>query len=64
MLNPLSPIFEPGREWMIDPVAPGAVEAANGDWWLLVVPALLFVAICALGVWTFAREAPASTENI
>ena len=64
MLNPLTPIFNQAREWVIDPSAPGAIEAANGDWWLLAIPALLYVAICALGVWTFAREAPRVAENL
>ena len=31
MLNPLTPIFEQAREWIIDPNAPGAVEAAHGN---------------------------------
>ena len=39
MLNPLTPIFEQAREWVIDPDAPGAVEAANGNPWLLIIPA-------------------------
>jgi ABC-2 type transport system permease protein len=64
MLNPLTPIFNQAREWVIDPSAPGAIEAANGDWWLLAIPALLYVAVCALGVWTFAREAPRVAENL
>jgi ABC-2 type transport system permease protein len=64
MLNPLTPIFNQAHEWVIDPSAPGAIEAANGDWWLLVVPALLFVSICAFGVWKFAREAPRVAEDL
>jgi ABC-2 type transport system permease protein len=64
MLNPLTPIFNQAHEWVIDSSAPGAVEAANGDWWLLAIPAVLFVAICALGVWTFFREAPRVAEDL
>jgi ABC-type polysaccharide/polyol phosphate export permease len=64
MLNPLTPIFNQAREWVIDPSAPGAIEAANGDWWLLAIPALLYVAICAVGVWKFAREAPRVAEDL
>ena len=64
MLNPLTPIFNQAHEWVIDPSAPGAVEAANGDWWLLVIPALLYVTICFLGVWKFAREAPRVAEDL
>jgi ABC-2 type transport system permease protein len=64
MLNPLTPIFNQAHEWVIDPSAPGAVEAANGDWWLLAIPAVLYLAICALGVWKFAREAPRVAEDL
>jgi ABC-2 type transport system permease protein len=64
MLNPLTPIFNQAREWVIDPSAPGAIEAVNGDWWLLAIPAALFVTICVAGVWTFAREAPRVAENL
>jgi ABC-2 type transport system permease protein len=64
MLNPLTPIFNQAHEWVIDSSADGAVEAANGDWWLLVIPTVLFVAICAVGVWVFFREAPRVAEDL
>ena len=64
MLNPLTPIFNQAHEWVIDPSAPGAIEAAKGDWWLLVISALLYVAICAAGVWKFAHEAPRVAEDL
>ncbi len=41
-LNPLAPIFELARKWVIDPTAPGPAELAGGAIWLLV-PAALFV---------------------
>jgi ABC-2 type transport system permease protein len=63
-LNPLTPIFEQAREWMIDPNAPGALEATAGNRLLLIVPMLLYVAICALGVWFFNREAPRVAEEL
>jgi ABC-2 type transport system permease protein len=63
-INPLTPIFNQAREWIIDPDAPGAVEAVNGNELLLVIPALLFVGICALGVWVFNREAPRVAEEL
>jgi ABC-2 type transport system permease protein len=63
-LNPLTPIFNQAREWIIDPNAPGAVEAAHGNALLVVVPAVLFVAICVLGVWVFNREAPRVAEEL
>ena len=64
MLNPLTPIFNQASEWVIDPSAPGAVEAANGDWWLLAIPALFYVTLCVLGVWIFNREAPRVAEEL
>jgi ABC-2 type transport system permease protein len=55
-LNPLAPIFELARKWVIDADAPGP-EA-------LLVPALLFVAVCVLAVWIFNREAPRIAEEL
>jgi ABC-2 type transport system permease protein len=63
-LNPLTPIFEQAREWIIDPNAEGAVEAAQGNGLLVLIPALLFIAICAMGVWIFNREAPNIAEAL
>jgi ABC-2 type transport system permease protein len=63
MLNPLAPIFELGREWVIDPSAPGPVDAAGG-WGLLLVPIALYLAVCALAVWIFNREAPLIAEQL
>jgi ABC-2 type transport system permease protein len=60
-LNPLAPLFELARKWVIDPSAPGPAAAAGGAEWLLV-PAALFVAICVLAVWVFRREAPRIAE--
>lgn len=64
MCNPLSPIFEQAREWIIDPTAPGAVEAADGNQLLVIIPVVLFVAICAVSVWAFNRGAPRIAEEI
>ena len=63
-LNPLTPLFEQAREWIIDPTAPGPGELAAGKPWLLVVPTVLFLAICVLGVWVFKREAPRVAEAL
>ena len=60
-LNPLAPLFELARKWVIDPEAPGPAAAAGGAVWLLI-PAALFVAVCAFGIWTFNREAPRIAE--
>jgi ABC-2 type transport system permease protein len=63
LLNPLTPLFELARAWVIDPSAPGPVEAADG-WALLLVPFALYVGICALSLWTFRREAPLIAEQL
>jgi ABC-2 type transport system permease protein len=62
-LNPLSPLFELARMWVIDPDAPGPGAAAGGAAWLLV-PAALYVAVCVLAVWVFNREAPRIAEEL
>jgi ABC-2 type transport system permease protein len=62
-LNPLAPIFELARKWVIDPDAPGPAEAAGGAVWLLI-PAALYVAVCVLAVWIFNREAPRIAEEL
>lgn len=63
ILNPLTPLFELARAWVIDPTAPGPVDAAGG-WALLAVPAAIYVAVCALAVWVFNREAPLIAEQL
>jgi ABC-2 type transport system permease protein len=62
-LNPLAPLFELARKWVIDPTAPGPAELAGGAAWLLV-PAALFVAVCLLAAWVFNREAPRIAEEL
>ena len=62
-LNPLAPLFELARKWVIDPEAPGPAAAAGGAVWLLI-PAALFVAVCAFGIWIFNREAPRIAEEL
>ena len=62
-LNPLAPLFELARKWVIDPDAPGPAAAAGGAEWLLV-PAALFVAVCVLAAWVFRREAPRIAEAL
>jgi ABC-2 type transport system permease protein len=63
LVNPLTPLFELARGWVIDPSAPGPVEAAGGVEGLL--PALaIYVATCVLAVWIFNREAPRIAEQL
>jgi ABC-2 type transport system permease protein len=62
-LNPLTPLFELARVWVIDPEAPGPAAAAGGAEWLLV-PAAIYVGVCLLAVWIFNREAPRIAEEL
>lgn len=63
LLNPLAPIFEQIRVWVIDPSAPTAIDAADGILGLL--PAIgIFLGVCFLGVWVFKREAPRIAEEL
>lgn len=62
-LNPLAPIFELGRIWVIDPNAPDPASLSGGP--LGVLPAiLLYVAVCAFAAWFFNREAPRIAEQL
>jgi ABC-2 type transport system permease protein len=63
MLNPLAPLLELTRKWIIDPTAPGPAALAGGAAQLL--PALaIFVAVCVFSVWLFRREAPRIAEEL
>jgi ABC-2 type transport system permease protein len=62
-INPLTPIFEQMRTWVIDPSAPGALSSAGG--WLGLLPAIaIFVSVCVIAVWLFRREAPKIAEDL
>jgi ABC-2 type transport system permease protein len=63
LVNPLTPMFEQARRWVIDPGAPGPVNAAGG-WAYVLISAALFLGICALGVWYFNRAAPRIAEEL
>lgn len=63
MLNPITPLLEQARRWVIDPGSPGAVVAAGG-WAGLIAPAAIFVVICVAAVWIFNREAPRIAEQL
>lgn len=62
-LNPLAPLLGAGRHWMIDPTAPGPVDATGG-WARIAVPIALYAGICVLAVWLFRREAPRVAEQL
>ncbi len=63
MANPLAPIFEQIRVWVIDPSAPTAVEAAGGAVGLIPAAAF-FLAACCLGALVFSRAAPRVAEEL
>jgi ABC-2 type transport system permease protein len=63
LLNPLTPVFELGRLWMIDPGAPSPAAAADG-FVRLLAPIVLYVTTCVLAVWVFNREAPRIAEEL
>ena len=58
-LNPLTPILELARRWMIDPAAP-----ISGGALRIAVPIALYLAIVAAAVWVFNREAPRIAEAL
>lgn len=64
MINPLAVIFEQARVWVLaEPNAPTAAEAAGGA--LHLVPAaVIFLGVCAFGIWIFNREAPRIAEDL
>jgi ABC-2 type transport system permease protein len=58
-MNPLTPVFELARRWIIDPNGP----VRTGPLYV-VVPLALSIAICVLAVWVFNREAPRIAEAL
>jgi ABC-2 type transport system permease protein len=63
LLNPLAPIFELARKWVIQPSAPSPAAAAGGSLELLA-PLAIYVVICVVAVWIFNREAPQIAEQL
>jgi ABC-2 type transport system permease protein len=62
--NPLAPILELARRWIISPSAPYPGSAAAGGPVKLAVAAGIIVALCVLAVWVFRREAPRIAEEL
>ena len=62
-INPLAPIFEQVRVWVIEPSAPTASDVVGGVVHLLPATAM-FVGLCVLGVWIFNRDAPRIAEEL
>jgi len=55
-LNPLTPLFELARKWVVDSSAPGP------ELWF--IPIVVFAVLCVLAVWIFRREAPRIAEEL
>jgi ABC-2 type transport system permease protein len=63
LVNPLAPLLELARKWIIDPDAPGPVSVAGG--WPALLPAIaIYAGTCVLAVWLFDREAPRIAEEL
>jgi ABC-2 type transport system permease protein len=63
LLNPLAPLFELARSWIIDPNAPGLIAVA-GNGLKLLAPGAIYVVVCVVAVWFFRREAPRIAERL
>jgi len=62
-LNPLTPIFEQVRVWMIEPEAPTAIDVV-GSFPKLLPSIVVYIAVCAFAAWIFRREAPRIAEDL
>jgi ABC-2 type transport system permease protein len=63
-LNPLTPIFELARVWVIDPSAPYPGSAAAGGPGYLIFAVVMLLAVCVTSVWVFNRQAPRIAEDL
>ena len=62
-LNPITPILELARRWVIDAHAPSpAALAGSGP--RLLIPAAIYLIVGVLGVWVFKRRAPQIAEEL
>ncbi len=61
--NPLAPIMEQARIWVLDPGAPTTVELSG---WLygFAIPVAVILLATVIGYWSFEREAPRVAEAI
>ena len=63
-MNPMAPILELARVWIIDPNAPYPGSAAAGGPLRLVISVGISLTLCVLSVWVFRREAPRIAEEL
>lgn len=61
--NPIAPIFEQIRVWVLDPSAPSATAVTGGVTGLLPAAAI-YLAVVVFSVWIFRREAPRIAEEL
>ena len=61
--NPLTPLIENARTWVIDPSSPTPTELV-GVVPGLIVPLAITLLVALIGVWTFNREAPRVAEAL
>jgi ABC-2 type transport system permease protein len=64
IMNPFVPMLEQARIWVIQPSAPPITQVVNGPLDGLLIPALVYVGVCVLGVWYFIKRAPRVAEEI
>jgi ABC-2 type transport system permease protein len=63
LLNPLAAVLTQVRHAVVDPAAPTLADLLGGSAWVLV-PLAIIAAVCALGMWAFARAAPHLAEDL
>jgi ABC-2 type transport system permease protein len=63
-MNPLTPVLQLARRWVIDPTAPYPGTAAAGGVRGLVISVSITLGLCVLAVWVFRREAPRIAEEL
>ena len=64
MINPLAPIFEQVRVWVIDPNAPTAADVRRRRRPPAAGGRRSSSASASLGVWIFNRDAPRIAEEL
>ena len=62
-INPMAPILEQARVWLVDPNAPNAFEAIRSPWYMLI-PVSVVVFTCVVGYWYFKKVAVRAAEDI
>jgi ABC-2 type transport system permease protein len=58
-MNPITPLLELARKWVIDPSAHVYVTPLA-----VLGPIAIFAAVCAFAAWVFSREAPRIAEEL